>query len=107
MPWPWQTTNSKTASLGSSMIALAQLAAPQWGGRTTAALIRDGYLSNAVAYRCVRLIAEAAASVPLQTDDAELAALLANPAPDLDGRTLLEQLYANLQISGNAFAEAV
>jgi len=107
MPWPWQTTNTKTASLGSSMIALAQLAAPQWGGRTTAALIRDGYLSNAVAYRCVRLIAEAAASVPLQTDDAELAALLANPAPDLDGRTLLEQLYANLQISGNAFAEAV
>jgi len=106
MAWPWQK-EEKASDMGASLVALAQLASPRWGARSSAALIRDGYLANAVAYRCVRMIAEAAASIPLETENSELAALLAAPSPDLDGHCLLEQLHANLQISGNAFAEAV
>ncbi|MEM7766451.1 MAG: phage portal protein [Pseudomonadota bacterium] len=106
MAWPWQK-EEKSAQVSGSLVALANLATPRWGARSPAALIRDGYLGNAVAYRCVRMIAEAAASIPLETENRDLAALLAAPAPDMDGQTLLEHLYANLQISGNAFAEAV
>ena len=49
------------------LVALAQLGSPVWGGRDAVALMQDGYLRNAVAYRCVRMVAEAAASVPLVT----------------------------------------
>ncbi len=105
MAWPWQR-EEKASEPGASLVALAQLASPRWGARSPAALIRDGYLGNAVAYRCVRMIAESAASIPLETDDRDLAALLSSPAPDMVGQHFLEQLYASLQISGNAFAEA-
>ncbi|MEM0984646.1 MAG: phage portal protein [Pseudomonadota bacterium] len=106
MAWPWRK-EEKTAHTSASLIALSQLANPRWGARSSGALTRDGYLGNAVAYRCVRMIAEAAASVPLVTENEGLSALLSAPAPDMDGRSLLENLYANLQISGNAFAEAL
>ncbi len=39
---------------------------PVWPMRDPAAFAREGYGRNAIAYRCVRLIAEAAASAPLQ-----------------------------------------
>ena len=106
MAWPW-TTHRKSADGAQPLIALSQLSAPRWGARSPLALIRDGYLGNAVAYRCVRMIAEAAASVPLEAEASDLAALLAAPAPNQTGRALLEGLYAHLQISGNAFLEAL
>ncbi len=105
MRWPWQE-KANEKSTGGPMVALAQLAAPRWGSRSPAALARDGYVGNAVAYRCVRMIAEAAASVPLDAGEGPLAALLARPAPGHDGQGLLESLYAHLQIAGNAYLEA-
>ena len=60
-----------------------------------------------MAYRCVRMVAEAAASVPLCTEDEALASLLARPLPDMDGASLLQSLHAHLQITGNAYLEAV
>lgn len=106
MRWPWQGSGEVKAA-GGPLVALAQLAAPQWGARSPAALMRDGYLGNAIAYRCVRMIAEAAASVPLETEDEALGDLLARPSPGVDGKTLIEGLYAHLQISGNGYLEAV
>lgn len=35
-----------------------------WLMRDPAAFAREGYAKNAIAYRCVRMIAEAAASAP-------------------------------------------
>jgi HK97 family phage portal protein len=87
-------------------VALAQLAAPRWGSRAPQALAREGYAGNPVAYRCIRMIAEAAASVPLSTGHDALGDLLARPAPGMDGRSLLEAFYSNLQITGNAYLEA-
>ncbi|WP_084395654.1 phage portal protein [Henriciella aquimarina] len=105
MKWPWQKTETRSHS--SSLVALANLPASQWGRMDAGALMRDGYAGNAVAYRAVRMIAEAAASIPLACSDDAAASLLASPSPDEAGRVLLERLYGDLQITGNAWAEAV
>ena len=104
--WPWRRRD-ETKSAGRALVALSHPALPKWGARSAAALARDGYLANPVAHRCVRLIAEASASVPPATETPDLAALLRRPAPGCDGTHLLEALYAHLQLSGNAFLEAV
>ena len=105
MRWPW--TRPETRAASQSFIALASLPHSQWGGIDAGPLMRDGFVGNAVAYRCVRMIAEAAASIPLACDDEEAGRLLAQPNPDEAGRALLERLYGDLQITGNAWAEAV
>ncbi len=104
MKWPWQTTEQKSAT---SMIALSQLPNAVWGRVDAGALMRDGFAGNAVVYRCVRMIAEAAASIPLVCSDQAAASLLRAPSPEDSGRALIERLYADLQITGNAWVEAV
>ncbi|MCF6329520.1 MAG: phage portal protein, partial [Henriciella sp.] len=99
MKWPWAKPEHKNAT---SMIALAQLPGARWGRSDPAALMRDGFAGNAVAYRCVRMISEAAASIPLACQNSRVADLLREPSPDEAGRALLERLYADLQITGNA-----
>ncbi len=81
---------------------------PVWSSRDPAAFAREGFARNAVAYRCVRLIAEAAASATLKVGPAEhpLGALLARPNPEQTGVELLEAFYGHLQVAGNAFLEA-
>jgi len=81
---------------------------PVWPMRDAAAFAREGYAKNAVAYRCVRLIAEAAASAPLKfgPSDHPLARLLARPNPEQTGVELLEAFYGHLQVAGNAYLEA-
>ncbi|MDJ0920560.1 MAG: phage portal protein [Henriciella sp.] len=104
MKWPWGRVEEKT---GASMVALSQLPGASWGRVDTAALTRDGYTGNAVVYRCIRMVAEAAASIPLVASEQVVQDLLDEPAPEQTGRLLLEQIYTDLQISGNAWAEAV
>ena len=106
MKLPW-TKGEETKSVSSMMVALSQLGSARWGSRSSEALMRDGYLRNAVAYRCIRMVAEAAASVPMVSAHAATAALLARPMPDEAGPSLLETLYSQLQMTGNAYVEAV
>jgi HK97 family phage portal protein len=84
------------------------LAAPNWSARDPAAFAREGYQRNAIAYRCVRFIAEAAASAPLVVgpENHPLANLLARPNPEQTGIELLENFYGHLQVSGNSYLEA-
>ncbi len=81
---------------------------PVWPMRDAAAFAREGYAKNAIAYRCVRMIAEAAASAPLQVGPTThpLARLLARPNPEQTGVELLETFFGHLQVSGNAYLEA-
>ncbi len=81
---------------------------PVWSPRDTGAFAREGYARNAIAYRCVRMIAEAAASAPLRVGplDHPLARLLARPNPEQTGVALLEAFYGHLQVSGNAYLES-
>jgi len=96
------------------LIALSLTGAPRWSGRDFASAAREGVMKNAVTYRCVRMIAEAAASVPwLLYDGAKelethaLLALLARPNPQEEGSVLFERWYALLQTAGDAYLEAV
>lgn len=100
------------------MIALHRQGLPVWTPRNYAELAREGFARNAVAYRCVRLIAESAAALPwllyerregrtYELDDHPLLALLAKPNPLQSGPELMEAWYGFLMISGNAYLEAV
>lgn len=60
-----------------------------------ASLCREGFARNPVVYRCVRLIAEAAASIPLKGDEL--------PAGHIEA---LERFYGYLQVSGTAYLKA-
>ncbi len=81
---------------------------PVWSARDYAAFARDGYGRNAVAHRCVRLIAEAAASAAFRVGPADhpLARLLARPNPEQTGAELMETFFGHLQVAGNAYLEA-
>lgn len=81
---------------------------PVWSQRDPSVFAREGYAKNAIAYRCVRLIAEAAASAPLKVapHDHPLAELLAKPNPEQTGVELRESFFGHLQVSGNAYLEA-
>ena len=89
------------------LLAWHTLGRPVWSARDPGVFAREGYAKNAIAYRCVRLIAEAAASAPLRVGPAEhpLARLLARPNPEQTGVELLEAFYGHLQVSGNTFLE--
>jgi HK97 family phage portal protein len=96
------------------LIALQLTGSARWCPRTYASLAREGVLANAIVYRCVRLIAEGAASVPFLLYDgaAELTehpllALLAHPNPEEDGAAFFARWYSFLQCAGNAYVEAV
>ena len=102
------------ASKAGAVIALTSAGRPVWTPRTYQALARAGYMKNPIAYRAVRLVAEAAASVPwllydgaAELDDHPLLKLIARPNPHQSGADLLEALYGHLLVSGNAYAEAV
>ena len=85
-----------------------------WSPRDAVSLTRTGFAGNPVGFRCVRMISEAAAALPLilQDDvqrfaDHPLIALLARPNPGQGRAELLEALYGQLLLSGNGYVEAV
>ena len=47
------------------LLAFEALRAPVWAPRDYATFAREGFAANAIVYRCVRMVSEAAASVPL------------------------------------------
>ncbi|MBO6757729.1 MAG: phage portal protein [Roseibium sp.] len=96
------------------LLALHGQARPVWSPRDYSALAREGYAKNPVVHRAVRLISEAAASVPLTLFEgsAEMAAhpileLLARPNAQETGADFLESVYGYLLVAGNAYLEQV
>lgn len=78
--------------------------------RSYAGLAREGYMKNPVAHRAIRLVSEAAASVPwlvyrdgADAEGHEAAALLAQPNARQGGGEFFEALYGQMLISGNGF----
>lgn len=78
-----------------------------WTTRQYAALAREGYGRNPVVYRCVRMIAEACASVPLKTVDETMSGFLHQPNAVQTGVEFREILLSHLLLSGNAYLEAL
>jgi HK97 family phage portal protein len=96
------------------LVAIEARRRPRWSARNATAFAREGFAANPVGYRCVRMIAEAAASVPwlLFEGRVEHSAhpfldLLARPNVHADGHSWSEQLYGQLLVTGNAYAEAI
>ena len=96
-----------------SFVAIEGLSSPIWAPRTYGTFAHNGVMRNAIVYRCVRMISEAAGSVPLivyrgEDEIAEhpLHALMTQP-PHNDSTLLMEQLHSYLMVSGNAYVEAV
>jgi HK97 family phage portal protein len=104
----------ETKTSSPPLIALSLMGAPRWSGRDFFTAAREGVMKNAVAYRCVRMIAESASAVPWLIYDGRkelethpLLALLARPNPEEEGSVLFERWYAYLQCAGDAYLEAV
>ena len=77
------------------LIAMQSAGQPVWTPRDYEALAREGFSQNAICYRCVRMICESAASVPLQLHDGKqvldehpLLALLKRPNTEQSGQDL-------------------
>ncbi len=105
---------SAKASRTGPLVAYGTLGQPQWSPRDYGAFAREGFMQNPIAYRSVRMIAEAAASIPLllydrdtELEDHPLLALLAKPSHDHTGKDFLETWVGFLLVSGNAYVEAV
>ena len=108
--WPFAKSRQELKSAGHlewPLVALSEPRAASWGSREAGALTRDGYLKNAVAYRCVRMVAEAAASIPLKCANENVARLMREPMPEAATAGFLEAVYTELLLTGNAFVEAV
>ncbi len=89
-------------------------AAPLWSARDGGSLTRTGFQANPVGFRAVRLIAEAAAALPLVLQDSErryeshpVLDLMRRPNPVQGRADFFEALYAQLMLTGNAYVEAV
>ncbi|MBF9036025.1 phage portal protein [Rhodobacterales bacterium HKCCE2091] len=102
------------ASATGHVLALANAGRVAWSPRDTASLTRNGFQGNPVGFRCVKLIAEAAAAVPVLCQDAErrydyhpFLTLLARPNAGQARAELVEGLVAEILLSGNAYLEAV
>lgn len=104
----------KKRSRAAPLIALHDSGRARWTPRDYAALAREGYERNAVAHRCVRLIAESAAQMPLvakvrntEVADHPALALIDRPNPRQSGIAFREMLFGHLLVAGNAYVEAV
>jgi HK97 family phage portal protein len=85
-----------------------------WSPRDDVSLTKTGFLGNPVGFRSVKLIAEAAAALPLVLQDRDrrydahpLLTLMQRPNGAQGRAELLEALFGQLMLSGNAYVEAV
>ena len=84
-----------------------------WSPRDRSSLIRNGFAGNPVGFRCVKMIAEAAAAVPLVLQDNErrydvhpILRLLARPNETQSAAELLESFFGQILLSGDGYLEA-
>ena len=100
------------ASAAAPVMALHGTGRAVWSPRDQATMVRQGYENNAVGFRAVRMVAEASAAIPLtiwengaRMTDHPVLRLFNQPNPGEDGRSFLEGVYGNLQLTGNAYVE--
>ncbi|MFV0473508.1 MAG: phage portal protein [Pikeienuella sp.] len=103
----------RKASAVGGMVAIHGSGRAAWGPRDEVSMTRAGYQRNAVAFRSVRMVAEAAAAVPMRLSvkgralsEHPVLSLLANPNAGQDGAGLLEAIFGHLMLFGDAYVEA-
>jgi len=102
------------ASAAGPVIAFHGAGRVAWSARDTVSLTRTGFLGNPVGFRAVKMIAEAAAALPLILQDERrrydahpVLSLLARPNQGQGRADLLESLFGQYLLSGDGYLEAV
>lgn len=85
-----------------------------WSPRDAVSMTKNGFQGNPVGFRAVRLISEAAAALPLVLQSANerfdvhpVLDVLRVPNPSQTQATLLEAIFGQLVLTGNAYIECV
>jgi HK97 family phage portal protein len=111
---PVEVVPERKASAVGRVIAWGNAGRVAWSPRDTASLTRTGFQGNPVGFRVVRLIAEAAAALPVvcQTHEQRFEThpvldLIARPNGAQGRAEFLEAVYGYLLLAGNAYVEAV
>ncbi len=101
------------ASAAAPVVAFHGSGRAAWSPRDTSSLIRNGFGNNPVGFRCVKMIAEAAAAIPLVLQDDErrfdvhpILRLLTVPNETDNQVTLLENFIGQLVLTGDGYLEA-
>jgi HK97 family phage portal protein len=111
---PVEAVPERKASAVGRVIAWGNAGRVAWSPRDTSSLTRTGFQGNPIGFRVVRLIAEAAAALPLvcQTheqrfDTHPVLDLISRPNGAQGRAEFLEAVYGYLLLAGNAYVEAV
>lgn len=101
------------ASATAPVVAFHGSGRAAWSARDTASLTKTGFSGNPVGFRCVKMIAEAAAAVPLVLQDFErryeqhpMLALLSRPNATQGTAAMMEAFYGQLLLTGDGYFEA-
>ncbi|MFG6567726.1 phage portal protein [Sulfitobacter sp. 1A13679] len=107
-------TAERRASATGSVVAYQTSGRVAWSPRDSVSLTRSGFCGNPVGFRSVKLIAEAAAALPLVVQDSArrydehpLMELMRRPNAGQGRAELLEALYGQMLLSGDGYVEAV
>lgn len=108
------TVPEQKASATGRVLAHLHAGRVTWTPRDTVSLTKHGFVGNPVGFRAVKLIAEAAAALPLVVQDAQtrfvehpVLNLIAGPNPAQGRADLFEALYGQILLSGDGYLEAV
>lgn len=111
---PVPVAPERKASAVGRVIAWGSSGRVAWSPRDAASLTRSGFQGNPVGFRAVRLIAEAAAALPLVCQDEAqryethpVLGLITRPNGAQGRAEFLEAVYGYLLLAGNAYVEAV
>ncbi len=103
----------RKASATGRVIAATSSGRVAWSPRDQVSLTRNGFAGNVIGFRCVRMVAEAAASAPLvlsaegrRLEEHPVKRLLAAPNPGQLGAAFMEAIYGHLLLGGDAYVEA-
>ncbi|SDZ30649.1 phage portal protein, HK97 family [Jannaschia faecimaris] len=108
-----QVPEAKASATG-RLAAMGAAGRAVWSPRDTGTLMRLGFSGNPVGFRAVKLIAEAAAAMPLVCSDSDgrmdvhpVLSLLARPNGAQGRSEFLETVFGQFLLSGNVYVEAV
>ncbi len=107
---PAAAVPERKASAVGRVIAWGTSGRVAWSPRDVSSLTRSGFQGNPVGFRAVRMIAEAAAALPLVCQDMERR-YETHPLLELTGRPngaqgraeFMEAVYGHLLLAGNAY----
>lgn len=110
----FKSKRESKSSRSHPLLTISAIGQARWTPRRYDRLAEEGYRKNVIAYRCIKEIAQNAATIPWivydrdrELSDHPLCILLNKPNPQMGSAQFFESVYTFHQISGNAYIEAV